>query len=309
MDVICLGLLVADVLVQPVDAACFDRDTTRVDDIQLLTGGDAMNAALNLSRLGFSVDLVGRVGDDYLGRFILNTLRNENLPADGVIVDPETTTATAVALITSQGERTFLYRAGANDRFCPADVVFDRVRKAKILHVGGMCSLSNFAGDDAATIFRRARELGLTTTCDVTWDNTGRWLSSIRSSLPYIDIFLPSINEAKYIAETERPSDIAKRLLDLGVKTAVVKLGAQGCYIRSNDQEHSIDGFKVDVVDTTGAGDAFTAGFIAGVLKGWDTQDCGRFANAVGALCVQQVGATSLDLSFQKACSLMASSG
>ncbi|MGB9620738.1 MAG: carbohydrate kinase family protein, partial [Armatimonadota bacterium] len=111
--------------------------------------------------------------------------------------------------------------------------------------------------------------------------------------LPYLDYFVPSIEEARMCAGKHEPAEVAQVFLDKGVKVVALKMGSEGCYIKSRDVEIRLPIYKVDVVDATGAGDAFAAGFLTGVVKGWDMERTGKFANAVGAFCVTAMGCTA----------------
>ena len=111
--------------------------------------------------------------------------------------------------------------------------------------------------------------------------------------LPYMDYAVPSIEEARMVTGRREPADVAKALMEYGVKIVGLKMGEEGCYIRSADEELRIPKYDVEAVDACGAGDAFSAGFLTGILKGWDLDKTGRFANAVGALCVTAIGATT----------------
>ena len=118
-------------------------------------------------------------------------------------------------------------------------------------------------------------------------------MSLLKPCLPYVDYFVPSIEEARMCTGKHEPADVAKVLMDGGVKVVGLKMGEEGCYIRSANEEIRIPRFNVNAVDALGAGDAFAAGFLVGVLKGWDLEKTGRFANAVGAHCVMELGATT----------------
>jgi len=111
-----------------------------------------------------------------------------------------------------------------------------------------------------------------------------RWLELIEPCLPHIDYFLPSLEEARMIASLYAPSEVAQFLLDHGVGVVALKMGEEGCYLRSPDEEFQMPAYDVAAIDATGAGDAFVAGFLTGVVKGWDLKRTGHLANAVGAL-------------------------
>ncbi len=150
-----------------------------------------------------------------------------------------------------------------------------------------------FDGQPAANVLKKAKEMGVTTALDTCWDSKGRWMSLLEPCLPYIDYFVPSFEEAKMIAGKDTPEDVAKVFMDKGVGVVALKMGDQGCYIKSKDVELRIPIYKVDAVDALGAGDAFAAGFLAGLVNGWDLEKTGKFANATGAFCVTAIGATT----------------
>lgn len=120
-------------------------------------------------------------------------------------------------------------------------------------------------------------------------------MSVLKPCLPFIDFFLPSIDEAVQLSGESDIDKIADVFFDKGVKQVVIKIGSKGCYMRETPSSTGviIPSYNVKAIDTTGAGDSFSAGFITGLVKGMSFHDCGRFANAVGAHCVSSVGATT----------------
>ena len=141
---------------------------------------------------------------------------------------------------------------------------------------------------------------------DVTWDNEGVWLPKIVTALPFLDYFLPSINETKQLIDESDPTVAAETFLSMGVKNVVIKLGEEGCYIANQTEKEHIKGYSIPrAVDTTGAGDAFVAGFLTGLSKKWPFKDCAKLGNAVGALAVQKVGATAGVTCFEDAVEIM----
>jgi sugar/nucleoside kinase (ribokinase family) len=157
----------------------------------------------------------------------------------------------------------------------------------------------------AAEVLRRAQAAGATTCLDTVWDATGRWMEIIAPMLPYADLFLPSIAEAAEIVGEAEPAKIAEKLMGHGIKLVGLKMGEQGCYLRTADEELRLPAFQVDSVDGTGSGDAFVAGFLRGYLEGWPLAEVGRLANAVGALCVTAMGTTAGVRSFEETLAFM----
>jgi len=300
--VLCVGQLAADILVRPVDQLDFASDTRRVEPIRLASGGDCLNVAVGLARLGLGVSFVGRVGEDPWGDFLVSVIDKEGIDRRGLKRTSDAGTCSVIVAINSRGERTFFYHGGANDLFGPEDVEPALVAQADAVYVGGTYLLPRFDGAGAAALFRSARSQGKLTAMDVTWDTTGRWLSVIEPCLPHLDWFLPSVKEAALITGRQAPEDMAAFLRARGVASVVIKLGERGCYVLPDGRAGFFSpAFPARVVDTTGAGDSFVAGFLAGLLRGWEPRQCARLACAAAALNIQRVGATAGMPSFEEA--------
>jgi len=306
IEVLCVGQLAADVLVRPVGRFDFGGDTQRVELIELSNGGDALNVAIGLSRLGCRVGFVGRIGADHWGDHLASVIEGERIDRRGLTRTAEASTCAVIVLISSTGERTFLYRGGANDLFGPEDVDPALVAEASIVHVGGTYLLPRFDGEGAAALFAAARAQGHRTSMDVTWDTRGRWLETIRPCLPHLSFFLPSIREAREITGRQSPEEMARFLQDCGVENVVIKLGAEGCQVQPEGRKgFRCPAYRAQAVDTTGAGDSFVAGFLTGLVRGWRLSECARLACAVAALNIQKVGATAGLPSYEEACRFM----
>jgi sugar/nucleoside kinase (ribokinase family) len=153
-------------------------------------------------------------------------------------------------------------------------------------HLASLFILPNFRPHAAETL-ARARSAGLTTSLDTNWDPRGRWMEDLGPCLPGLDFLFMNEDETRMCGVS--PADILSR----GVRTFVLKLGPRGCAIYCGGCESHVPTFDVPVKDTTGAGDCFVAGFLCAWLRSESLEEAGRFANAVGALTVQQVGASS----------------
>lgn len=291
--VVCLGILVADLIAKPVTQFPPKGKLTTVDTIELHTGGCATNTAIDLAILGEDVGVMGLIGRDGLGSFILDRLKAENVDISGLKTTAKIATSTTLVLSDVDGERSFLYYYGANGIFAEDDIDFSVIEKCKILFIAGSLLMPALDGEPTARVLKRAQELGKYTILDTAWDTTGRWMSAIGPCLPYLDLFIPSMEEAKMLSGKDNVEDMAKVFLNAGTKTVVIKCGDKGCYIKNSKEEHYLQAFLVDAIDTNGAGDSFVAGFITGLINKWDFKRCGQFANAVGAHCVTALGASS----------------
>jgi len=294
-DVACLGNLVADVITLPVNEIPEAGKLTLIDQITLHSGGCAMNTCIDLAKIGMKATVLGMVGKDGFGEFMLNVLKSQGIDTNGVAVKEGVNTSSSVVLVSDSGERTFLHCIGASAHYGYDDVNFDIIKNSRILFIGGTNLLPNFDGHPCSRLLKKAREEGVYTALDTAWDATGRWMEIVEPCLPYLDLFIPSYDEARMISGKDEPEEIADVFLNRGVRLAVIKLGKEGCFIKNSDGErYNIPTYTdIKAVDATGAGDSFVAGFLTGVLQGWDLQMCGKFANAVGTHCVMQIGATT----------------
>lgn len=306
MDIFCVGLMVCDILVKPVDSGVFIEDSRIVDQMNIAVGGDAINASINMSRMGLDVALCGCVGNDALGHFLIDEAKKSGVNTDGVKLLKNTTTSTSLVLIEEQGERHFIYYGHANNLLTAADVDWNAAQQAKILHVGSAMALAGLDYEGLFLLFRNARARHIKTSLDVTWDNSGQWMEKIKKALPYTDYFMPSFQEAVLVSGKDTYEEIASFFKGAGVGTLVIKDGSKGCFITDFKESHFVAACKnVIVKDTTGAGDAFVSGFLTGKLKGWSLSECGKFANTLGAMCVSEIGAVTGVKDFVGAVNLM----
>jgi sugar/nucleoside kinase (ribokinase family) len=292
-QVACLGILVADLLGRPIDALPPRGRLGLVDQMTLHIGGCAANTGIGLARLGVETAVLGKVGADGLGAFVMTTLESNGVDTRGVVQDSSVGTSATMVLVSSDGERTFLHHLGGNAHYRAEDVEWRAIDGARILHAAGALVMPALDGAPMAEVMRRARERGIFTSLDTVWDATGRWMETLGPCLPHADYFLPSLAEAQQLTGRQEPSEVASTLLDAGVHVVGLKLGEEGCFVRTTDSELRVPAMNVRVVDGTGSGDAWVAGFLCGVVHGWDLERTARFANAVGALSVTAVGATS----------------
>lgn len=301
MDVLCIGLMVFDIIIKPVDKNVFNVDSTRLEILKMASGGDSLNAAINMAKLGIKAGLVGKVGKDVFGEYLINEARKFDVITDGIIFSDEHSTSTGIVMVEKSGERHIAYYGKANDSLCMKDIDSALLNETNIVHVGSAMALSSLDGSGIAELFKKAKSVGKITSMDVTWDSSGTWLKKIEDALYYTDIFMPSYEEAKKITKLEKPEEMREFFRKYGLKVLAVKLGSEGCYISDFSNEYHIKTFNnVKVYDTSGAGDAFVSGFLTGITKGFSLYDCGVLGNAVASQCVMELGATSWKKSFSE---------
>jgi len=284
-----IGQFVVDVLVKPVRRYPPPDVADIVDSIRLDTGGCTLNAARVLHKLGVPVRLSGPVGDDRLGKFLLTEVAREGMDTSGLKVLPGATTSSSIVLVSGSGERSFFHCPGATAEMTLGDIDDKDLEWAEIVHLAGASELNSL---DITALLKKVKGLGKIASLDVDYDPSGRWGTLVRPWLPYLDYFLPSGKEAAAISGRSDMEEILQFFVESGVKTIVVKLGADGCIARSPDGSTlRHPAFSVEVVDATGAGDAFVGGFLAGVSGGRPLEECLRMGCAAGALTVTALGA------------------
>lgn len=290
--VLCAGNMVYDVLVRPVDAVVFET-TTWVESVEPNLGGNGASTATALGVLGVPVRLVAWTGRDAFGDFLVAKLDAAGADTSAV-VRCEAATATTIALVDSAGRRAFLHRPGASAVAFPEPLELSRdlIADATHLHVAnpyGVPNLRRFA----AGLLRDGRGAGLTTSLDTAWDSRGEWMKVLAPCLDQLDILFANQQEACTLTSAAEYIEAGRHLRTKGVRTVVVKLGGDGCAVFTDEAEFVEPAFAVKAIDTTGAGDCFAAGFLAALHRGANWREAAHFANAVGALNVQSLGATS----------------
>lgn len=295
IDVICVGAAIVDIPLQPVSKNIFDVDSYPLERIAMTTGGDAINEAMIISRLGHKTVLNSRIGNDAAGHFILERCRQENIDIHSLRMDEGVDTSINVGLVTSDGERTFVTnRNGSLWKLALEHVDFSRFAEAKLLSLASIFNSPLLDGKALKEIFIRAKAHQLLICADMIKPRLGETLDDIREALSYVDFLFPNYEEAKLLTGETSLDGIADSFLACGVKTVVIKTGKKGCFIKNSETRLEVPAVKgITAIDTIGAGDNFASGFICGLLEDKSLRDCALFANATAAISVLSVGATT----------------
>jgi sugar/nucleoside kinase (ribokinase family) len=295
VSIVCIGQVVADIVVQPVDGLPAPGRAERVEELQLLSGGCAANTAAVLAKLGAPVQLAAVIGCDALGDAVLADLQAAGVGLDAVVRQAAAPTSAAIVLVAATGERSFFYRTGGNERLANHHLGDAVLKAARVVHVGGAMKLLKL---DLAGLMGRAKSFGCITSLDTDWDFNGHWMKTLQGALPQIDYLLTNEEEAAMLTGIDDPRRAAEDLLARGPKAVAVKRGQRGALLATKDGVAEFSACRVEVRDTTCAGDAFVAGFLLGVARKWPLERSLRLANAAGGLCTTQIshrGITSLN--------------
>ncbi len=259
-------------------------------DFQAIPGGKGANQAVGVARLGYKVALSGRVGRDYFGNSLLKSLRDSGVDTAHVEQDAKSTTGIATILIDENGESRIIITTGANGRFS----IKSAVRLQRIMDQFDLVLLQlELPLDSVSRIIEIARSLRKEVVLDA-----GPPCTKPRPSFFNVTVLTPNKTEAeaisgKSITDLRTAHEIARYLLKKGPEAVVLKLGNEGAFLTTKTQEKYFPAHKVNVVDTTAAGDAFSAALSVAIVEGMTLQEAVKFANAAGALAVTKLGAHS----------------
>jgi sugar/nucleoside kinase (ribokinase family) len=269
-----------------------------VEDLQLTLGSSSAICAVGLARLGNSVTFAANVGADIYGDYCLATLQREGIDTSLVNRRADLKTGLTVS-VTSSRDRALITYLGAIASLTPEDLPEGIFGSYRHFHVSAYF-LQNGLRSGLRELFGAARRAGLTTSLDTGWDPTEKWSRDVIDTLTEVNVFLPNESEIQAITGCR---DVVEGLdaLDNGHTIVIGKLGSQGCITRHEGRLIRVDAFPIDVVDTTGAGDSFVAGFLHAWLRHREMEDCLRFATACGALSTRGVGGTAAQPTDQEA--------
>ena len=295
IDVICIGAAVVDIPLQPVNKNIFDIESYPLERIAMTIGGDAINEATVISRLGHKTALMSRVGQDAAGNFIIAACEREGIDTQSLHIDAHIDTSINVGLVTEDGERTFVTnRNGSLWKTNIEDVDFERFEGARLLSLASIFNSPLLDNQALVKIFTKAKEAGLIICADVIKPRLGETLDDIGEALGYVDYFFPNYDEACLLTNESELAAIADKFLGFGVKHVIIKTGRKGCFVKTREQVMQVPAITgITSIDTIGAGDNFASGFIMAILEGKTLEQCARFANATASIAVESVGATT----------------
>lgn len=292
-DLVVVGELNADLILRGEVIPEFGQVEKLLDDATLTLGSSSAIFACGAARLGLRVAFIGKIGDDEFGRFVQRELETRGVDTRGVVVDLEIKTGLSVIL--SRGnDRAILTHLGSIAALRYAEIDHNLLRLARHLHLGSYFLLHTLRPNITA-LFEVAHSLGITVSLDTNYDPAEKWDGGLSEVLRQTDLFLPNETELLAIARAAGVVDpsLALDFIAEKVPTVAVKLGSRGAVAQRGGQVVQAKPLPVTVVDTTGAGDTFDAGFIYGYLSGWDLARTLRLACVCGSLSTQGVGGTA----------------
>jgi sugar/nucleoside kinase (ribokinase family) len=284
---IAMGVHVLDVLARPVEAIPEGQGGALVEEIRMTAAGSAGGAALVLARLGAEVSSAGAVGTDAAGDMLLRLLERDGVDTSLLLRRDGVQTSASVLPIRPDGSRPAFHVVGANGTYGPDDAPWDAIAAADFLHLGGP---EFMGGEAAAKILAHAREGGVTTSADVLAPGDQGLIDWIAPALEHLDWFLPNDDQAIGFTGEADVEAASRALVARGAAGVAATCGADGVLLVHGGDVERVPAFAVDVVDTTGCGDAFSAGFLRGLGLGRAPRDAAVLGCATAALVAQGLG-------------------
>ncbi|MCB0070802.1 MAG: sugar kinase [Caldilineaceae bacterium] len=285
-----LGIHIVDILGRPVTAIPPGQNVDILEEIRITVAGTAAGTSIDMAKLGLDVMAMGALGKDELGNFVVNTMQSYGIDTARLRRKDGVQTSATMLPIRPNGDRPALHVPGANGELTWEDLDLDAIAQADFLHMGGTSLMPKFDGEPTVRVLRYAKEHGVTTTFDLVAIDRPDLLELIEPCLPYIDYFMPGLDEARMMCKLDARQDVINFFLDRGAGHTVFKMGAQGSSIASREGEIRLPALEVPVVDSTGCGDAYCAGFIAGLGMGWSVEEAGRLGTAAAGLVITGLG-------------------
>jgi sugar/nucleoside kinase (ribokinase family) len=286
MNAIAMGVHVLDVLVRPVEAIP-EGDGDLVEQIRITAAGSAGGTALVLAKLGAKARSAGAIGDDAAGDMLKMLLERDGVDTSLLLRREGVQTSASVLPIRPNGDRPALHVIGANATYGADDAPLNEIASATHLHLGGP---EFMGGEAAAGVLKHGREHGVVTSADVLAPGEPGLLEWIAPALPELDYLFPNREQVLRFTGADEVEDGARALLERGVSCVVVTCGGDGVLIVYPDGAERVPAFDVEVVDTTGCGDAFAAGFLRGLSLGRERRDAALLGCATAALVAQGLG-------------------
>jgi len=288
--VVSLGAHIIDILGRPVTHIPPGQGRLLLEEIRITAAGTAAGTSVDLAKLGAEVIAMGAVGDDLLADLLISLLAGYGVETGHLARKPGLRTSATMLPIRPNGERPALHMPGASSSLALEDIDLDTIASADVLHVGAPDVLGRFGGEPVRGVLRFARERGLITTVDVLSRGDAQTWDRLRPALRDVQYFLPNEDQLAGLTGTKDLDEAARMVLDLGPEAALVSRGEDGAALITAGRRVDLPALPVNVVDTTGCGDAVTAGFITGLLRGWPIEDASWLAMAAASLVAGGLG-------------------
>lgn len=293
-QILCIGDMCADIFASPLARLPNPGELSLTNEIAVYPGGNALNTAIALRRLGLPAAIAGSVGDDDLGSLLLDQLMSLGLDTRGVRREPQGQTATTIIIRTEGEDRRFIHALGVAADFTGEHVSADLLPDNGIVLVGGYLKLGAWDDEALASLLEQAHQRKCCNVLNVCIaQDSGVDVSRAVRLLEHVDLFVPNEDEARILTDETSHAGQAKTLRQAGASTVIITRGNKGLYAEDSRQRIEMGVFDVPLVDPSGCGDCFTAGLLAALDRGWELVQILEFASAAGALGASALGCTN----------------
>jgi ribokinase len=285
LDAIGFGALNLDKLYR-VNTIAREEEESFIIDLRESPGGSAANTIVGLARLGLKTGFIGKVAGDREGELLLEDFRNENVDVSGIVISKKGRSGVVSGYVDAKGQRALYVDPGANDLLDFDEIDLEYASDTKFLHLTSFVGKRPFEAQKK--LIKTLSDTKISLDPGALYARKG--LTSLKPIIGQSLVMFPNANEVRLLTgeSYEKGSRI---LIKEGVSVVAVKLGDRGCYVTDSKESHLIGPYKVKAVDTTGAGDAFCAGFLYGLIRSKDLYECGRLGNFVASRCIPKIGA------------------
>jgi sugar/nucleoside kinase (ribokinase family) len=290
VEVVAIGNIVNDFSIGTIEEFPALGQMFAVDRIVPVLGGTAAIMASGLGKMGIKVKLLGKIGEDIFGDFVLERLNACGVDTTGIKRINDAQTPITLGFVNREGKRRMLHCFGTDAVTTEDDFELSRYSADSIFYVGGIDVMLKMRGNPLSRVLKRAKNRGFTTVLDTVFDPFEEWFPVIEPSIPYIDVFITSMKEAKHYAKTEDSKEMIRFFHSHSLDWIVLKKGEKGCLVYENRRVYVLNCPDINTIDTIGAGDNFVAGYIAGMAKGYSPEDCARIGIAAGSLSTECIG-------------------
>ncbi|SHI20658.1 carbohydrate kinase family protein [Sporanaerobacter acetigenes] len=298
--IVCLGAIVVDLILSPIDSLPTLGNLKTIEKVSWNTGGCALNCSTNLTKMGIETTLIGAIGDDILGNWIVKKCINNGVDTKNIVIKNKYTSFSVVN-VSSSGERSILHYLGTNEYLNIEDINFDIFNDAEYLYIGGVYGLSTL-DKQIKDVAHKAKlsNPNLKILLDVIYDDNINDDSLIEDSFKFIDFFIPNYNEAKKMSGKSNLEEISAYFLNKGIKNVIITLGKDGIFFANKENSYEIEGRKIKAIDVTGAGDAFASGLLGALVNGYELKKAVEIGNNIAAISTTVVGASEGIVEFDK---------
>jgi sugar/nucleoside kinase (ribokinase family) len=292
-DVGCAGILVADTFCGPMARLPQPGELLALDHMVTSTGGCAANVAIDLSKQGIAVDVVGTIGTDSAAEIVLQGLQKHHIRCEQITRTAAHPTSSTIILLVHGEDRRYLHDFGANHVFTIKQIDRDWVKGLKVFYLGGLYAMPGIVLDELLDLLSFCRTRNVITIVDVVIPQHFTSRADLPRLLPLVDYFLPNDDEAQRMTGQLDPHEQIQTFKKMGSRTVIITCGTKGCLASDGTHLWKCGAFEMHAVDPSGSGDAFASGVITGILRDWKMPDILNYAAALGASATTAIGTTN----------------